>query len=163
VTKDAGILVALPRDLKEWVDAQAEDIGVNAEIWIRMLVFAARKGRASVSPPSLPRIAAPVPAAESTVLEWQEGVQPLYGDPDAWRGPVDDDSRGETSGVDIDAMIAARVADADAAGAFAPPSPPIEMFGRPPAEYGVGGVRSLHRPPVPFTAGNQPHHLRVFG
>jgi hypothetical protein len=45
MTKDAGILVAIPPALKEWVDAQAEDIGVNAAIWIRMLVFAARMGR----------------------------------------------------------------------------------------------------------------------
>jgi hypothetical protein len=172
MTKDAGIVVAIPPDLKEWVDAQAEDIGVNAAIWIRMLVFAARKGRGAPAAPVAPVHAAlPAPSGEVTVLQWRDGVQPLHGasieasnvDRDAWRGAVDDEPASEASGVDVDAMIAARVAEADASGAFETMAP-VEAFGSPPQADivygGFGGVRSLHRPPMAFAAGNQPRHLR---
>jgi hypothetical protein len=176
MTKDIGVIVALPPELKEWVEAQAEDIGVNAAIWIRMLVFAAWKGRASVAP-VLPPAGGPSRhalghAVTHSAIDAALDQQPyapflppadVADDPDAWRGPVDDESGGDASGVDIEEMIASRLADVDTSGPVSR-MPPVEAFGPPPHAdivYGsTGGVRSLHRPPIPFAAGNQPRHLR---
>ena len=150
MTKDAGILVAIPPDLKAWVDAQAEDIGVNAAIWIRMLVFAARKGRGipHVQPAEAPRFEARIEASPRYQLEASQAWQPadsVSTDPDAWRGPVDDDAGdAQASGVDVDAMVANRLAEVEAAGPVER-MVPVEVFG-PPQQAdiiysGFGGVR----------------------
>jgi hypothetical protein len=57
---------------------------------------------------------------------------PLGGaDPDAWRGPVDDDAgEAQASGVDVDAMVANRLAEIDAAGPVERMAP-VEVFGPP--------------------------------
>jgi hypothetical protein len=163
MTKDAGIIIAIPPDLKDWVDAQAEDIGVNAAIWIRMLVFAARKGRAA--PVSLQALVAP-PSHHGVPVRVVEELPPSgdgAADPDAWRGPVDDEAGdAQASGVDVDAMVANRLAEVDAAGPVERMAP-VEVFG-PPQQAdiiygGFGGVRSLRRPAPAYSPANQPRHL----
>jgi hypothetical protein len=157
MTKDAGILVAIPPDLKEWVDAQAEDIGVNAAIWIRMLVFAARKGRAAPigQPAAMPAIAWTLPATQPAAWPVDPGQAGQPHDLDDWRGPADD-AAADAAGVDVDAIIAARVAEADAAGLTAQ-AQPYEAFAAGPPQQAVpaGNVRSLRRPAPLYSPATQ--------
>lgn len=143
-TKDTGILVPIPPDLKEWVDAQAEDIGVNAAIWIRMLVFAARKKH--FAPLIQAQIAQAIPAHTAQAIqpvEYDAAGNTI--DPDAWRGPVDDDTA--DASIDVDAIIDSRLAEAEAAGVTAPAQQPYEAFGAPPPNVTpIGGARALRRP-----------------
>lgn len=172
MSKDIGIRITLPPDLKAWVDEQAEDIGANAAIWIRMLVVAARKQRTQA-----PRFQIGT-AGNAATSAWSPGLvvhaesefhdaMPLPGgeaDPDAWRGPVDDAPGDvQTSGVDVDAIVADRVAEADAAGLTAA-AQPYEAFAASPAAPVLGpanggGARALRRPPPAFSPANQPRHL----
>jgi len=159
MTKDIGLLIAIPPDLKAWVDAQAEDIGLNAEIWIRMLVFQARKRRAGAAQEMPP----PVQSGPTEVWStgWGEpATGPYPRNDDAWRGPTDDEPPDIT--VDVEAMIANRVAEAESAGLTQSAAQPYEAFaaGPPPSSAGASNVRSLRRPPPQFSPSLQPGHLR---
>lgn len=50
--KDVALIVALPADLKTWIDEQASDMGLEAVTWVRMQLFQMRKraGQAAVAP-----------------------------------------------------------------------------------------------------------------
>jgi hypothetical protein len=177
MSKDISIRVGLPPDLKEWVDAQAADIGANAAIWIRMLVVAARKGYAAPRGPQAPPAAAPrlermVTRGEIDAALARRGLageagadaaDPAVVDPDAWRGPVEDEPGEGGSGADVDAIVAGRVAEADAGGLTSAQA--YEASGRPPAAVILGplnggGARSLRRPPPAYSPAMQPAHLR---
>jgi hypothetical protein len=169
MSKDIGIVVALPPALKEWVDAQAEDIGVNAAIWIRMLVVAAAKGRNALPQGPIafrPAMETPrVPRFQIGTTELPEGDPAADVDLDVWRGPVEDEQgEGQASGVDVDAMIAGHVAAAEVSNVMR--MPPIETFGPPPPSAAViglvggSGVRSLRRPAPAYSPAMQPSHLR---
>jgi len=166
MTKDIGILVAIPPDLKAWVDAQAEEIGLNAAIYIRMLVFAARKRRINPigfparesQPAEAPRFEArtlPAPQPAAYHQEVSQAVQPRqpveYGehgntiDPDAWRGVVDDEEPGDST-VDVEAIINSRLAEADAMGLTAAAQQPYEAFGPPVSAVPIAGTRAVRRP-----------------
>ncbi len=150
MSKDIGVIVALPPAVRDWVEAQAEDLGVTAAIWIRMLVVAAARGRSALpagpaiqSAPALPRAPAPAPADDASA---SGGL-----DPDAWRGPPDDDSD-----ADIDAIVAGRMADAAAAVTSDAYAAPV-ILGPP----NGGGARPLRRPPPAYSPARQPSHLRT--
>lgn len=136
MSKDIGILVAIPPELKAWVDSQAEDIGLNAAIWIRMLVFQARKRRG----------AAPKSAVvETDVAEifaptrFVEPVPQPHADDD-WRGPVDDETEPPTDPAAVEALVAGRLAEAEAQG-LTQSSDQSVMAPAP-----AGNVRALVRP-----------------
>jgi hypothetical protein len=158
MSKDIGVVVALPPDVKAWVDAQAEDTGINAAIWIRMLVFQARK-RGAPTTGIVPQLT--VTRDASFVPHYEVPAAVLDdADPDAWRGPVDEDA----SGIDVDAMVAGRLTAAESAGLTAQPQEPYEAFGKPPAMtvFPTGAVRALRRPVSQYSPATQPRHLNGF-
>jgi hypothetical protein len=173
MSKEISIRVALLPDLKEWVDAQAQDIGATAAIWIRMLIVAARKGHVVQfgQPAEAPRFEARMVSARPYQPEASQSGQLSTStgnasDPDAWRGPIEDEPAedGQGGGVDVDAIVANRVAEADASGLTAP-AQPYEAFASPPGAAVLGpanggGARSLRRPPPAYSPAMQPAHLR---
>lgn len=172
-------MVAIPPDLKAWVDAQASEIGVNAVIFIRMLVFKARRDNANVGLPSHGPVAAPRVGAAVVVRAPLQVSAPSPDaqapDPDAWRGAVEDDDDVQAQPaqqgapaqqpqpaaedgppVDIDALVAARVAEAlDAQRDYAPPEP-TEMLSRRPSAVGHPATMALRQPASRYT---MPAHI----
>lgn len=149
MSKDISVVVVLSPEEKQEVEAKAAYVGLSVQELMRAWVRQALKGQ--------PRD--PV----------QQGLDAIYADAeerrradseDAWRGPPDDDDPQPASDVDVDAMIANRVAEAESAGLAQPPQP-YEAFGGPqPIQGAPANVRSLRRPPPQFAPANQPHHLR---
>lgn len=119
MAKDVALIVALPADLKVWIDEQAADMGLEAVTWVRMQLFQMRKR------------GTPTPTAPEAAAEPE-------GDP-----------------IDVGAMVAARLDEAVAEGVAEPV--------RERAVLPEGAVRSLRRPPVPFSPSTQPRHLAGFG
>jgi len=155
LSKDIGILVPLPPDVKAWAEAQAEDIGLNAAnvgVWIRMLVHREWK---RCNAPKISKAEYEAVSVFPSLL-----ANTATTDDDAWRGPVDDEQGDAVSTVDVDAIIAARVAEASSAGLTDPAPQPYEAFGPPAPAATSGNVRSLRRPPPQFAAVSQPNHLR---
>jgi|GEM_PF-2025481 hypothetical protein len=174
MAKDIGVIVALPPAVRDWVEAQAEDLGVTAAIWIRMLVVAAARGRSALpaGPAIQPAHAAPrAPAPAPAALGLPDGDDDAGAsgglDPDAWRGSPDDESPGDDAAqdaaqdADIDAIVAGRVAEAAAS---APPAALPDAYSAPaPVILGPangGGARPLRRPPPAYSPARQPSHLR---
>src|SRR5882672_2354509 len=101
MSKDIGILVPLPPDVKAWAEAQAEDIGLNAAnvgVWIRMLVHQAWKQRSAPKytspfrPEGAPVLLQPTEYGQESGDEKMWSVPTGFaGTDDAWRGPVDDE------------------------------------------------------------------------
>lgn len=110
--KDIALIVALPADLKVWIDEQAAELGLEAVTWVRMQLFQMRKRGGHA-----PSTAEPAPEPE--------------GEP-----------------IDIDAMVASSLDEAAAQGVAEPVRERITLT--------EGAVRSLRRPPVPFSPSTQP-------
>jgi hypothetical protein len=103
-TKAKTIRITVSDDLKAWIDAEAEDVGLDATSWVKMILVAKRKGR-SVIPVSTPSeaIAPSLPALPGHLplpLRPDPGYSlnlPL--DDDSWRGPVDNSPPGADTAI----------------------------------------------------------------
>lgn len=152
VSKDIGVVIALPAELKHRIDAMAAQVGLTAHTLMLAWVLQGMKGPA----------AAPVASAYRNDPNFV-AVSELPAE-DAWRGDPNADEPEQPSNVDVDAMIASRVAEAESAGLAQPPGQAYEAFGPPTPAGSVirqdANVRSLRRPPPQFAPANGPSHLR---
>ena len=166
MNKDIGVVIALPAELKHRVDAMAAQVGLSAQTLMLAWVLQGMKGPAaaiSTLDNAVGRAAdyAVRRGSDPAQLHFSSARSPVYpqDDDDAWRGPPDDEPQ-PASDVDVDAMIANRVAEAESAGLAQPPGQAYEAFGPPTPTSPQVNVRSLRRPPPQFAPANQPHHLR---
>jgi len=120
---DSDLTLTLAPDLREWIDAQATDIGCDAATWVKMLLVARRKGRGAIEVPTQPLPLLPAHAPFPPRAEPNYSLNVL--DDDAWRGDPN-----AADGPDVAAM------------------PPPDIV---PLHAGNGAVRALGRVPVPYT------------
>lgn len=92
MTKDTAIIIALPVDLKQWIDEQASDLGLESVAWVRMQLFHMRKRGPAVQ------------------------VVDIHGPAIIDTGPPSDTE----APVDMAALVDGALAEADAAGLTAP-------------------------------------------
>lgn len=138
-TKAKTIRITVSDDLKAWIDAEAEDVGLDATSWVKMILVAKRKGR-SVIPVSTPSeaIAPSLPALPGH-LPLPPRPDPGYSlnlplDDDSWRGPVDNSPPGADTAIG-DAV-----------------RPTVNRLARPADILPMpAGVRSVSRVPPPYT------------
>ena len=155
MSKDIGVVIALPAELKHRVDAMAAQVGLSAQTLMLAWVLQGMKGpTAGIS--ALDTAVTARVAAAGQVL----GKAYPQDDDDAWRGPLPDDDPEPASDVDVDAMIASRMAEAESSGLAQPPGQAYEAFGPPTAQVAPANVRALRRPPPQFAPANQASHLR---
>ena len=163
-SKDIGVVIALPAELKHRIDAMAAQVGLSAQTLMLAWVLQGMKG-----PPE--RVAAPARVTVEAMQEIERGesksfrtveglMTDLHADDDAWRGPPPDDDPEPPSDVNVDAMVASRVAEAESSGLAQPPGQAYEAFGPPTAQVAPANVRALRRPPPLFAPNNQASHLR---
>jgi hypothetical protein len=145
--EDIGVVIAMPAELKHRFDSIAAQAGISTPTLILALALQGLKG-----PSVEPSPATPPPSL-------QTAGYPQYED-DAWRGPPPNDDPEPASDVDVDAMVASRVAEAQSAGLTEPPGQAYEAFGPPTSQVAPANVRSLRRPPPQFGTGSVPPHLR---
>lgn len=128
------IPVVLPATVKAWVKAQAEDVGLDPASWLTMQIVLMSKR--SDSP---------------QYFETYRGVriQPQSEpQPEPQPEPVPE--------FELDAIVGAKLAEAEAAG-LAEPAPQPEQSPE------SAEVRPLRRPPTPFSAQTTPRHLAGIG
>ena len=126
MSKDVALIVALPPDLKAWVDAKAADIGLEAVTWLRMQVFAMRKAENEPQP-----------------QRWQQPID---------NGTPETELEIEGPPADLDAIVQAKLAEAEEAGLTAPRHDPDA-----PPPLDETNVRPLRRAPMPHTT--MPAHM----
>lgn len=139
------ISLSLSDDVRDWLAAEAAQLGCDAATLAQMLVVAARKrGPVEIPLPAQPALPLPNSAASSPAAA---EVADRTSDPDAWRGAPDDEPP------EVDALRAHMV----------PAAPPTEMFAHRPLATmpTMTSTRALSRPPNPYLAGNQAPHLRA--
>lgn len=49
-SNDERLVIRMPKELREWIDAQASDLGLDAATWVRMRLTQAMKGPAATAP-----------------------------------------------------------------------------------------------------------------
>lgn len=152
MSKDIGVVLALPAELKHRIDAIAAQAGIATQTLMLAYVIEGLKRR----PASENSMFAILPEKrQPAVVALSELVQAE----DAWRGAPDDDPVDPS--IDVDAMVADRIAHAESAGLTAPAAEPYEVFAAgPPPSISPTNVRSLRRPPPQFSPAVQPGHLR---
>ena len=153
MSKDIGVVIALPAEMKHRIDAMAAQVGLSAQTLMLAWVLQGMKGPGAA--PFVPFNGTPNHRGGTRVI-----AELPVDDDDAWRGPPPDDDPEPTSDVDVDAMIASRVAEAESAGLAQPPGQAYEAFGPPTAQVAPANVRALRRPPPQFDPANQASHLR---
>lgn len=120
---DEFVRVKLGADAKAWLEDCANREGLEPATFLRRMVYVAMNG-----------LAAPIAAAVSS------GQVAAQDEADSYPTHLPD--------VDIDAIVAGRVADAEARG--------LNNLEMPETSEPDAGVRPLHRRPVPFSVGTQP-------
>lgn len=151
----------IPPDLRAWIEAEAEELGCDAATWLRMLAVDARRhGRKLAFPQYGPPAQRELPLPERHVI-LPDAPVPTLGDDDGWRGPVEEEPQPATN-AELEAVIARKLAEAEAAGATQP-AVPTEMFARQPPglQAGGGSIRALSRPAPKYAPALQPAHLRA--
>ncbi len=157
MSKDIGVMVPLTPEVKAWVEAQAEDIGLNAAnagVWIRMLVHQAWKRGQRIAATTahevpFPDLLQPQVMALGDAARMAQSIA-RQSNPDAWRGPVEEDEP-PTDPADVEALVASRLAEAEAAGL----TQSLEQASMAPTAA-AGNVRALVRPPPRFSPSAQP-------
>jgi len=163
--KSTTIRLTIAPDLKAWIDLQAEDIGCDAATWVKMLVVAARKGLAMPSGPLpvvIPQFSFPSPTVLGQDLRTYSTSTAASAD-DAWRGPVEDQPVDTATTPEMSALLAAKLAEAEANGSLNPPLPPQEVFAQPSQVFHGKGLRVLVRPPAKYSIASPEGSLRGIG
>jgi hypothetical protein len=149
-SKQSTLRLALPDDLRAWIEQQADDIGCDAATWIRMQLVAARKGANG----------AVVPLATFTRDIGLPHPEPRQAEEDAWRGPIEDEPSSAPPEA-IAALVERTLSHSESSEPSAASLPPMEMFAKSPdaAAAPNGATRALSIPPRRYAGTNNPPGL----